>query len=162
MNRPLLRSLSHPLTVLAVGTLLVNDHILKARYPSWVTGKLSDAAGLVFFPLVVGALVESAIPAARRRPLLVLVMVGLTVGSFFGAIQLIPAATEAYQLAMGALRLPFRVIVDPAARFTPVAATPDPTDLVALPALALTWLIARRSGVVWRTSDSGGSALTGR
>jgi hypothetical protein len=41
----------------AVGVLLFNDHVLKAAYPSWLTGKLSDFAGLFFFPFLLGAVV---------------------------------------------------------------------------------------------------------
>src|SRR5690242_17575868 len=36
----------HPLVLGAVAVLILNDHLLKARWPSWWTGKLSDVAGL--------------------------------------------------------------------------------------------------------------------
>jgi hypothetical protein len=39
----LLRS---PLLLLAVGVLLLNDFVLKAAFHNWITGKLSDVAGL--------------------------------------------------------------------------------------------------------------------
>lgn len=39
----LLRS---PLLLLAVGVLLLNDLVLKAAFHNWLTGKLSDFAGL--------------------------------------------------------------------------------------------------------------------
>jgi hypothetical protein len=45
-----LRALSHPYSVAAAVTLAVNDHILKGLAPGWLTGKLSDFAGLFFFP----------------------------------------------------------------------------------------------------------------
>lgn len=35
--------------------LLLNDHILKAEFHNWITGKLSDAAGLFIFPLFFAA-----------------------------------------------------------------------------------------------------------
>ena len=38
-------------SLVAVGVLLVNDHVLKDAYSSWLTGKLSDFAGLYFFPV---------------------------------------------------------------------------------------------------------------
>lgn len=47
-----LRCLKHPVTLLSIGLLLVNDHILKVVVPSWLTGKLSDFAGLFFFPFL--------------------------------------------------------------------------------------------------------------
>lgn len=36
--------LLHPLALLAIGILIVNDHALKAAWPGVVTGKLSDVA----------------------------------------------------------------------------------------------------------------------
>lgn len=48
----------------AVGLLAVNDHLLKDRYPSWWTGKLSDLAGLA----VVATL--AAVLLGRRAGLL--------------------------------------------------------------------------------------------
>jgi hypothetical protein len=45
--------LLHPIVLLAIGILLINDHVLKSAWPGAVTGKLSDIAGLVFFPLLV-------------------------------------------------------------------------------------------------------------
>jgi hypothetical protein len=44
-----------PTMWLAVGILLLNDHVLKIACPSWWTGKLSDFAGLLFFPFLVAA-----------------------------------------------------------------------------------------------------------
>lgn len=35
----------------ALGILLLNDHVLKAAYPGWLTGKLSDFAGLYVMAL---------------------------------------------------------------------------------------------------------------
>jgi hypothetical protein len=50
----LLRAFRSPLVMASIVVLLVNDHLLKAAAPSWVTGKLSDFAGLFFFPFVAG------------------------------------------------------------------------------------------------------------
>ena len=42
-------ALTHPVTLLSLAVLLVNDHLLKSVWPgSWVTGKLSDLAWLIF------------------------------------------------------------------------------------------------------------------
>ena len=42
-------ALTHPATVAALGVLLLNDLLLKALWPhSWLTGKLSDLAWMVF------------------------------------------------------------------------------------------------------------------
>lgn len=42
--------LCHPVTVAGVLVLLINDHLLKHTWPGFVTGKLSDVAGLVVAP----------------------------------------------------------------------------------------------------------------
>jgi len=52
-----------PAFLLPLTLLLLNDHLLKAAYPGWVTGKLSDFAGLfvlaVFVYVVAGKYLES-------------------------------------------------------------------------------------------------------
>src|SRR3990172_7681300 len=45
-------ALLHPVALAAIGVLLLNNHVLKDLAPGLVTGKLSDVAGLAFFPLV--------------------------------------------------------------------------------------------------------------
>lgn len=50
-----LRCLQHPLSLLSIALLLLNDHVFKVVSPSWLTGKLSDFAGLFFFPFIVAA-----------------------------------------------------------------------------------------------------------
>ena len=49
MNQRAQAALLHPLTLLALTVLIVNDFVLKALWPgSWVTGKLSDLAFVIF------------------------------------------------------------------------------------------------------------------
>lgn len=43
------RVLLSPWFLIALGVLILNDHFLKALYPSWLTGKLSDFSGLFVF-----------------------------------------------------------------------------------------------------------------
>lgn len=50
-----LRCLQHPLSLASIALLLLNDHVFKVFFPSWLTGKLSDFAGLFFFPFIVAA-----------------------------------------------------------------------------------------------------------
>ena len=50
-----LHCLIHPATLLCIGLLVLNDHLFKAVAPSWSTGKLSDLAGLFFFPFLLAA-----------------------------------------------------------------------------------------------------------
>lgn len=68
MDRDIVRRIglvatSWPL-VASLVALLLNDHVLKAAYPGWVTGKLSDFAGILLVALF-------AMAAFPRRTLLV-------------------------------------------------------------------------------------------
>src|SRR5438093_11910351 len=56
--------LASPSAVAAVTVLLLNDHVLKQAWPSPITGKLSDFAGLYFAPWV---LISLALAVTPRR-----------------------------------------------------------------------------------------------
>src|SRR5215813_11555801 len=56
------RILSSPALVGALGILLLNDHVLKPALHNWVTGKLSDFAGVFLFPMFLTAV------APHRKP----------------------------------------------------------------------------------------------
>jgi len=51
----------------ALAVLVVNDHVLKGAglLPGWLTGKLSDFAGLVVAPVVVSTIARAQRSAAR-------------------------------------------------------------------------------------------------
>lgn len=51
-----LNLLVHPVFLLGLVVLILNDHILKQQYHNAITGKLSDFAGLFIFPLFWAAL----------------------------------------------------------------------------------------------------------
>lgn len=57
--------------LLALGLLLANDHLLKALWPGWFTGKLSDFSGLFCFPLFFVALFPK-----YRKPIYVITALG--------------------------------------------------------------------------------------
>jgi hypothetical protein len=142
----------HPVALASLAVLVVNDHVLKARFPGLVTGKLSDFAGLVFFPLLLVALTEVALRALgrftrpSRRALLVCV---LLTGVVFSLTKTWEPAGDGYRAALGALQWP-AFAVSALARGAPVPPvrtvrhTVDPTDLIALPSLALAFAIGRR------------------
>lgn len=117
--------LLHPIALASIVLLILNDHILKLHVPSAVTGKLSDVAGLVFFPLLVSALL------GKRGLGLCVVATGLG----FAAIKVWEPATVACEHVLGALQWPLTL------NLAPVEIVRDPTDLLALPALALAWWI---------------------
>lgn len=135
----------HPVAIAAVAVLIANDHVLKARWPGMVTGKLSDVAGLVFFPLLLLSLVEVALALAGRlehpsRRLLTTCI--LLTGSIFAAAELFPVGDHLLEVVFGWLRWPIGALGAVAGR--PVVLTQDPADLFALPALLIAWVVGRR------------------
>lgn len=137
--------LLHPVALASVGVLLTNDHVLKDAYPGVLTGKLSDFAGLLFFPLLVHALWTLALPTEDAQTNRMRLLVSATAtGVVFAAVQLLPPAGEAYAWLLGALQWPARAIAFGAdVPLVPARHTADPTDLIALPMIAVAILIAR-------------------
>jgi hypothetical protein len=125
----------HPIALGAAGVLAVNDWVLKPRFASWWTGKLSDVAGLVCAPLllsaVIGLGVWIATGAGRLTRARLYACVAAT-GAVFAAVKLSPEAAHLLARAL-------RAVIGRA------AIVADPTDLFALPALAVPlWLGARQ------------------
>lgn len=120
----------HPISLSALAVLLINDHLLKGAglLPDIVTGKLSDFAGLLFFPLLLAALLERVLGHTPTRRTVVVLC--LLTGIGFSALQLSPPITELYRHALGTLFGPQHVRV-----------TPDPTDLLALVVLPFTYVL---------------------
>jgi hypothetical protein len=128
----------HPVTLLAIGVLVVNDWILKPRLgPSFVTGKLSDLAGLAAAPVVLTALIGLVLLAAaklgaRVEPRLThrrLVLATMLTGVVFAAIKLSARAAGLFTDVLGVIR--------------PATVHLDRTDLACLPMLAIAYWIGR-------------------
>jgi hypothetical protein len=144
--------LLHPVALVALATLIINDQLFKAAWPGVVTGKLSDVAGLVVAPLALQAAWEVGQWIADRwhGPTASILAVAIAVvGIEFAAVQVWSPASNAYEWTLGAAQWPFRALAavltgSPAPGLVPVVATADAEDLLALPALAITWLVGRR------------------
>ncbi|MBK9757751.1 MAG: hypothetical protein IPO88_30435 [Nannocystis sp.] len=115
------RALLTPTWLAALALLGVNDHLLKGSglLPGGLTGKLSDLAGMVVAPALLAALLG----LRTRRGLL---FCHVAVGAVFAAIKVSPAAADAWSWLMGLVGNAWSITV-------------DPTDLIALPVLALGW-----------------------
>jgi hypothetical protein len=119
--------LARPLPLFAVALVALNDHVLKGSglLPPALTGKISDFAGLFFFPLLLLALVEIALERTRYRPPRtgVLALAVLVTATGFCLVKLVPSVNRGISELWGPLTL-------------------DPTDLVALPMLGASALYA--------------------
>ena len=138
--------LLNPVPLVAIVLLLLNDHVWKAAYPAAVwPGKLSDLAGLAFFPLLLQALAEVGAQLSRRpwRPSRrVLVIAAVATAIVFCLVQVWSPASEAYRLLFGIGWWPVgavRALLAGAELpgLAPAGLTPDPWDLVAAPAVGL-------------------------
>jgi len=128
----------HPVVLGSVLLLFVNDHVLKATSPSWLTGKLSDVAGLIATPLLLQALIEvlrgARLPRGRSLPLALCCLVGAS----FTAMELIPVGDDAFRYGLGALQWPVRALLAcELVPMRPVAHVADAGDLWTLPALVV-------------------------
>jgi hypothetical protein len=143
--------LLHPIPGVAMGLFALNDHLLKSLHPSFWTGKLSDLAGLVFFPLLLQGFWEAALALAGRRTAPCFRAWGVCAGVtalVFTAIQIHSGAAQAWCTGLGLAQWPFRAMwaLSQGAHLplpTPVQHTMDPTDLWALPFLLLGGWAAR-------------------
>ncbi|HPU39342.1 MAG TPA: hypothetical protein PLS63_07200 [Microthrixaceae bacterium] len=144
--------LLHPVALGAIVTLIVNDWVIKARWPGPIAGKLSDIAGMVFFPLLLVALAELVARVAGRRwlaPPLSFLVVAVTVAVVFAATKTVEPVRSLDEQALGWLRWgPFaavRLVTGGSAGSPvrhPVAA--DATDVLCAPfALVAVWIGAR-------------------
>ncbi len=117
------RALLTPTWIAALALLVANDHWLKGSglVPGVLTGKLSDFAGMIVAPVLLASLL-----GVRSRRALALCHVA--VGVVFAGIQLSPAFAAQWSALMGLVGHPWAI-------------TCDPTDLIALPFLLVSWAL---------------------
>jgi hypothetical protein len=143
--------LLHPVPLLAIVVLVLNDHVLKDLFHNAVTGKLSDFAGMAFFPLVLQGLIEGGLSVLRRPwtpSRRVLIGSAIATAVFFAGVQLYPPIADFYRWSLGLLQWP--VVAISAGEWVPVRPVQvwaDPTDLISLPAVGLAvWAGWSRAG----------------
>jgi hypothetical protein len=128
----------HPVTLLAVAVLLLNDWVLKRHWHGGVVGKLSDVAGLAFAPVVLTAVIGLVLvvaarlgahidPSLTRRRLLACIA---ATGACFAAVKLSPDAAAVMVRVLSLLGRPAEIYL-------------DRWDLLTLPALAVAYWIGR-------------------
>lgn len=118
-------ALLHPVALGAIALLIANDHVLKAAFPSVLTGKLSDFAGMLFFP----AMLQSAAEWLRLAPWgdrrVAWACAALTALGF-GVVKTWPPAGAAF----GTISDPTDLVALPGVLFTPWLARPPAADPV--------------------------------
>jgi len=132
-----------PLPLAALALVVVNDWLLKpavGAQAGWLTGKLSDVAGVIVAPLVATAVVDLGAWALARlgapldwtlRRWKLALAIAITAAGVV-AVKLSAGAAGAVARGLGGLGFDARIVV-------------DPTDLLALPALGLAWWQGRRA-----------------
>jgi hypothetical protein len=124
-----------PLPLVALLLLGVNDWVLKGSgAPAWLTGKLSDFAGLFVFPLVVTSAIDTVLLVVARlgapvdftlRRWKLAVAIGGT-AVVFAAIKLSPVAAHWVSRGLSSIAGTSQIVA-------------DRTDLIALVVLGGTW-----------------------
>lgn len=128
-------ALIHPVSLAAIATLVINDHFLKYVAPSWLTGKLSDLAGLFFTPYVCLAVLLTLLSFTRRRSsgLRIAMATYFVIGVLFTTLKTSTAATDFFVSVLSALI---------GQRISLVV---DPSDLIALVALPASYMLLARA-----------------
>lgn len=143
--------LLHPVGWLSLGLWIVNDHVLKAAWPGLWTGKLSDVACLIAFPLLCVSAFEvlsAALGGRWMRSGAALGVALLLAGGTMVAINLWEPAAWVYRHGLGLAQWPFFCLsaaLRGAALPSPgtVSLTMDPSDVWTLPSLAAAWWVHR-------------------
>lgn len=140
--------LKHPMTISMLALWAVNDHILKAQFGNVWTGKLSDVAGLVVFPLFLLGLYETLVTIAQSKRVLMVCL--LATGLFFVGLNTSQVISDLVCQLLGTLQWPFKLLLSAIEgrqlpSMVPTTATPDLTDLYTLPALWLSWSLGAKT-----------------
>lgn len=135
--------LSRPAAMAALVVLLLNDHLFRRLWPSWLFGKLGDLAWLFVFPafltIPLSILIPTRTQSQARR-------VGLAA---YIATAVVFACANLFSVVHGAIVKLLETMLR-----TPIGLVRDPADLMALMALIFSWKLWRKSelneSLAWR------------
>lgn len=139
----------HPVALVGLTLLVLNDHVLKGVGPGWLTGKLSDVAGLLFLPFLLLA-VYDVVRRGRPPGVRASVVVGVGTGVLFAAVKLLDPVRAAAAAVAGIARAPLDAATAlltgrGAPPVGPVTIVADPSDVLAVAACAAVVLVVRRA-----------------
>lgn len=139
-------AVSSPLALAALALLVLNDHELKQRWPGWLTGKLSDLAGLVLLAIVLLVLLELTRGRVSPRPWQARGCC-LVAALSFVLLECWPPASLFFRATLGVLQWPVRALLAwDSVPLRWVRHVADREDLLALPVLLLPyWSLTRRA-----------------
>lgn len=135
--------LAHPVAIASIIVLVLNDHVLKPIAPGMVTGKLSDIAGLIFFPILLAEVI-AATGRTVGRDSSVRGLMPWTMAATIGAFALAKTTTVGslvFAWGLGATQWLVAFGFLRGEGISPVAHAADPTDLLAVPAVVVGWWI---------------------
>ena len=136
-----LNCLAHPVSVIALFVVILNALVLQRSWPSWWTGKIGDAAWMVFFPFLIATILIWLIPSRwlrNHKTTGLLSIVTVFIG--FSLLKSVPIVNSSVVDAMTVLGLSTKLML-------------DPTDLIVLPILLIAWLVWKQK-VVFRPRRS--------
>ncbi|MFQ5341335.1 MAG: hypothetical protein ACE5F6_07285 [Anaerolineae bacterium] len=107
---------------------MLNDHLFKAIAPSWLTGKISDFAGLFFFPFFLAVLLSVLLGRHRRLSPMTIGRTAFTITAIWFALAKATPLGHALTVQVISALLGHEIAVEL-----------DPTDLIALAALWPAW-----------------------
>lgn len=152
--------LLRPVPISAAVLLVINDHFLKGSrwLPGWLTGKLSDVAGLGLLPLLTIAVIELGFHVRNRNKLAQpswFVLAALLIGAGFTLVKVAVPVRDAYSISLGTIRWIVRapaswITRHPINDWSRVDVALDASDLLALAVLPIT----ARTGILTRRTKS--------
>jgi hypothetical protein len=108
-----LRCLQQPLSLVSIAVLLLNDHVFKIISLSWLTGKLSDFAGLFFFPFLVAAGFSLLLVKFNPKSDTIGRLAFASVFLWFALFKTLPPVNQATNVFLSALvRHPVQLVLD--------------------------------------------------
>jgi hypothetical protein len=123
-----LNALAHPVSIGASVVLLLNATVWQPNWPSWWTGKIGDFAWLIIAPSFVALLLTLCLPRIfpdhKRAAANAIFIIGLG----FCLVKTFPPAHALAIAFFGRIGFVPKLVM-------------DPSDLLALPALLVTWLV---------------------